>query len=108
MLGVTRVSGQARLRAPDECVDKSFRAAVTGRSISRVTYYLNGRVLKRVEATAGRTSFPVTVSPRGLGRGPQRLVATVVFTPESATRPRTLPFTFHRCARAAQAPRFTG
>jgi len=98
------VSGRARLRGPSGCVKQAFRARVSGRSISSVTFYVDGKRIKRV--AGGSASARINPSRYGFGR--HRVVALVRFTAESGTAARRLPLTFRRCAQGAVAPRFTG
>jgi hypothetical protein len=100
------VSGRAQLRGPSGCVDTAFRARVTGRSIASVTFYVDGKQLKRISGR--RATYAVKVKPRRYGFGRHRVVARVRFVAASGTAPRTLRLTFRRCAQGAVAPRFTG
>jgi uncharacterized repeat protein (TIGR01451 family) len=106
VLPATIVSGLARLRGPSGCVDRSFRARVTGRSIASVAFYVDGELVKRF--TGARASYSIKVRPRGLGFGRHRVVARVTFLAASGTPARRLPLTFRRCAQATVTPRFTG
>jgi hypothetical protein len=99
------VSGRAQLRGPSGCVKQAFRARVSGRSIASVTFYVDGRKIKKV----GRGGpFSLKVNPTRYGLGRHKLVALVRFTAASGTKARKLPLTFRRCAQGAVAPRFTG
>jgi uncharacterized repeat protein (TIGR01451 family) len=100
------LSGRARLRGPSGCVKKAFRARVTGRSIASVSFYVDGKLVKRF--TGQRASYSIKVRPTRLGFGRHKVVARVKFTAASGTKARRLPLTFRRCARQAIAPRFTG
>jgi hypothetical protein len=102
----TAASGRARLRGPSGCVKRAFRARVTGRSITSVAFYVDGKLVKRF--TANRSSYSIKVKPRGLGFGRHRIVARVKFLAASGTEARSLPLTFRRCARAQVTPQFTG
>jgi hypothetical protein len=99
------VSGRAQLRGPSGCVKQAFRARVSGRSIASVTFFVDGRKVKKV-GRGGAFSLKVNPSKYGLGR--HKLVAVVRFRAESGTKARKLPLTFRRCAQGAVAPRFTG
>jgi hypothetical protein len=99
------LSGRAALRGPSGCVRQAFRARVSGRSIASVTFFVDGRRVKRV----GRGgAFALKVNPKRYGLGRHTIVAVVKFTAESGTKSRRLPLTFRRCAQGAVAPRFTG
>ncbi len=95
----TRPSGIARLGLRGPCTRRSFSARVTGRSIQRVVFSLDGRRIR----SDGSSPFTTRVST---GRsGTHRVTARVTFRSDSRTRARTLRFGFRRCAAAV---RFTG
>jgi hypothetical protein len=100
------LSGRARLRGPSGCVKRAFRARVTGRSIASVTFFVDGRLVKKF--TGKRASYSIKVRPSRFGFGRHRIVARVRFVAGSGTKARRLPLTFRRCAKQAIAPRFTG
>jgi hypothetical protein len=97
------VSGRAALRGPSGCVKQAFRARVTGRSIASVTFFMDGKRMKRV---AGAGSL--RINPKRIGFGRHHVVALVRFTEASGTPSRRLPLTFRRCARQVVNPQFTG
>ncbi len=98
-LVVTPPSARNRIAA-GRCV-RSFTATVRGRSIARVVFSLNGRVIR----TVTRAPFSTRVLARP---GRNRLTARVTFLAGSRTRARTLALRFTGCARGAHRPRFTG
>jgi hypothetical protein len=98
-------SGRASLRGPSGCVKQAFKARVTGRSIASVTFFVDG---KRVKKISGKSAYAIKVNPSRYGFGRHKIVARVQFTPASGTAARKLPLTFRRCAQGAVAPRFTG
>ncbi len=100
------VSGRAVLRGPGGCVKQAFRARVRGRSIAAVTFFVDGRRVKRI--TGGSAGYSLRVRPGRLGVGRHKIVARVEFTAASGTEPRRLPLTFRRCAQGTATPRFTG
>jgi hypothetical protein len=102
------VSGTARLRGPSGCTRTPFKSTVRGRQIRRVTFYLDGRRVARVDAKRGQKTFAVRIDPRRIGFGVHRVRAVVVFAADSHTVGRTLRLSFHRCARQAGTPQFTG
>jgi hypothetical protein len=102
------VSGAARMRGPSGCVSKRFNATVRGRQIARVTFFVDGRKVKRVNAKSGQRVFKLGISPTKFGKGIHRVTAKVVFKQASGTKARTLRLSFQRCARQVVAPRFTG
>ncbi len=85
-----------------------FKANVSGRRIRRVTFWLDGRQVKRIVAKRGQTAFALRVDPRKVARGVHRVRARVVFAADSRTAPRTLRLSFQRCARQVMPPQFTG
>jgi len=102
----TVVSGLARLRGPSGCVRGTFTARVKGRNIASVSFFLDGKLVKRVTGT--RDTYKVKVHAGRFGFGRHRVVARVTFVPESQTEPRRLRLTFRRCAGGTVRPRFTG
>jgi Prealbumin-like fold domain len=102
------VSGTARLRGPSGCTRSPFKAKVSGRRIARVTFWLDGKQVKRVVAKRGQTAFALKVNPRKVARGVHRVTARVVFAASSQTAPRTLRLSFQRCARQVVTPQFAG
>ena len=99
-------SGIARLRGPSGCVKQAFTASVRGRSIASVTFFVDGKQVKRFTGT--RSVYTIKVNPRSYGFGRHRVVARVTFVAGSGTEARRLPLTFRRCAQGTVAPRFTG
>jgi uncharacterized repeat protein (TIGR01451 family) len=106
VLPETVVSGRAALRGPSGCVKTAFRARVRGRSISAVTFFVDGRRIKRI--TGSRAVYQLKVRPKRYGFGRHTIIARVEFTEASGTPSRRLPLTFRRCAQGTVAPRFTG
>jgi hypothetical protein len=100
------VSGRAQLRGPSGCVKQAFRARVSGRAIASVTFFLDGKRIKRI--TGERSVYTAKIRPNSLRFGRHRVVARVQFTAESETAARRLSLTFRRCGRGAVEPRFTG
>lgn len=106
VLPATVVSGRARLRGPSGCIYRAFRARVIGRRIASVRFFVDGRLVKRIDER--QRTYTVRVRPTGLGLGFHRVTARVRFVGASGTAPRTLRLTFRRCARQTVSPRFTG
>ena len=80
-------------------------AAVNGRQIRRVTFFVDGRrVAVRRGTRNGQRRFTARVTPGRLSLGVHRVTARVVFRTASRTRPRTLVLSFQRCARQAPSP----
>jgi hypothetical protein len=101
------VSG-AGTRGPGGCVQRSFKVAVRGANIQRVDFALDGKRMARVSTRDGSGMFRATIAVGRLSRTTHRITARVAFFPGSSPRVRTLPIAFRRCARAAEAPAFTG
>jgi hypothetical protein len=101
------VSGTARLHGPSGCVKKAFKAAVRGRRIASVTFYVDGKKQKKVVAKSGQRVFRVKVRP-GSAVGVHRVTARIVFKASSQTKARTLRLTYRRCVRQVVTPQFTG
>jgi hypothetical protein len=106
VLPETVASGRAALRGPSGCVKQAFRARVTGRSITRVTFSIDGKTVKTVSGK--RSVYSLKVRPGRFGFGRHKIVAKVEFAAASGTKARKLPLTFRRCAQGTVAPRFTG
>jgi hypothetical protein len=106
VLPETVVSGRAALRGPSGCVKQAFRARVRGRSIAAVTFFVDGRRVKRIAGS--RSVYRLKVRPSRYGFGRHQIVARVEFTAASGTDTRRLRLTFRRCAQGTVAPRFTG
>ncbi len=100
------VSGRAQLRGPSGCVKQAFTARVRGRQIASVAFFVDGKLVKRINDT--RSVYKVKIRPNAYEFGRHRVIARVRFTAESGTSARRLPLTFRRCGRGAVAPRFTG
>ena len=99
--------GSAQLRGPSGCVRGPFRATVRGSRIARVTFFRDGKRIKRINAKPGQTRFRVSVTP-SRRPGVHRITARIVFETASGTSARTLRLSFQRCARQVVRPRFTG
>ena len=106
VLPETLASGIARLSGKSGCVKRAFRARVSGRSISAVSFYVDGKPVKTIAAQ--RAVYSVKVKPGRYGLGRHKVLALVTFATGSGTSPQALPLTFRRCAQAVAAPRFTG
>jgi hypothetical protein len=98
----------ARLSGPRRCVRTPFRARVTGRQVAQVTFYVDARRRRTVQATRGRTVFSLRVNPLEQSIGVHRITAKVRFAAGSGAQARTLRLVYQRCSKAAVRPRFTG
>ena len=98
-------SGRASLSATHACTKTSFPLTVAGRSMRRVSVYVNGRLAKRitVKSTATRvtTRLPTPVAA-------SKIVVKVTFLSSTGTKARTFTRTVKRCVPASVKPNFTG
>jgi hypothetical protein len=101
------LSGFARLTGPRRPVSRPFRATVTGRAISSVTFFVDGRRRSTVRATPGRTKFVLRIDPRRQSGRVHRVTARVTFTRASRTPTTTIRLTYRRSS-PQRSPRFTG
>jgi hypothetical protein len=79
-------------------VTRAFRAYVTGDTIKRVVFTLDGRRVKATEVADWKGRYWVGVDPEGLGRGSHVLRAKLTFVKGSRNGPRELELKFKRCA----------
>jgi hypothetical protein len=101
--------GRARIAGARTCPVRAFSVRVTGRSIRRVTFSVDGRRVGTVTRADRLGRWQMRIDPRRLRAGSHRIVARVQFV-SGAGPARTLRTSFRICARpAAQAaPSFTG
>jgi hypothetical protein len=69
--------GGIRLRLPQRCVHRPFRAVVRGVGMTRVDFRLDGRRLAHVSAPDARGHWTARVNTRRLRAGLHRLSAAV-------------------------------
>jgi hypothetical protein len=101
--------GTARLIGPTACPTADVVVArVTGRSIARVTFYVDNRKVKTLRKPNRGSTWILSLRVRGLNHGVHRVKARVDFTRSSATKPKTMPISFSRCGGGAVRPQFTG
>ncbi len=94
--------------APAACVATPFKVFVSGLSIARVTYYVDGRRLPRVNQADSQGHFSVTIKTAGLAKGKlHHLTAVIEPVAHSGQPVRTVRRTFAVCATPS-LPRFTG
>ena len=105
---VVRSPGTARLTGKSGCVGRAFTARVTGKSIVKVVFRIDGKAVKTLTKPNSGSRFTYKVDPRKFKAGAHRLEATVSFTKASGTKAKRLRVTFLRCARKVAPPRFTG
>ncbi|MEA2297357.1 MAG: hypothetical protein QOF77_293 [Solirubrobacteraceae bacterium] len=96
------------LHGPAACVTTQFKIYVTGLSVARVTYYLDGKRLGSVSKRDGQGHLSITIRPAGLSKGKlHRLTAVTEPVAHSGQPVRTVRRTFAVCAKPT-LPRFTG
>ena len=103
VLGQRIVAGRSRLLGPSGCAGKTVKATVKGSRIARVTFTLDGKVVKVVK---GAGSYSVKSS--SLKAGVHWIKARVTYEAGAATSARTHRVTFQRCVVRRIAPRFAG
>jgi hypothetical protein len=92
---------RAVLGTRSSCASRTVRATVTGRGMRRVTFSINGRVVRTITAR-GRRTIRATLPHRGTG--PQAVTVRVRY----ANRTQVLTARANRCAQAQVQPQFTG
>ncbi len=101
--------GRATLRGTAGCPRTgSVSAAVTGRSIRRVTFFVDGRRMRTVTKADSRGRWMLTLRRGALKVGVHTVAARVQFISASGTKSRTLRTTLRRCSSQALSPSFTG
>jgi hypothetical protein len=102
-------AGAAKITGPKACPTADVVVArVTGRSIARVTFFVDNKKVKTLRRPNRGRTWMLSMRLRGLEYGAHRVKARVEFAPSSQTRPKTLPVTFGRCGSGAVRPQFTG
>lgn len=94
----------AKMKFAAKCKGRRLRASVTGSGIKKVTYLVDGRVLKVVK---GGSPFKLNVAGSKVGRGAHRVTASVAFKDRSSPS-QVMNKRVSACASAAAAPNFTG
>ncbi|MFL5781701.1 MAG: SdrD B-like domain-containing protein, partial [Thermoleophilaceae bacterium] len=84
---------------PAACVSRAFRAYVTGDTIRRVVFTLDGRRVKSTQVADWKGRYWVAVDPAELKAGRHELRAKLSFVEGSGKRPHELRMTFRRCGR---------
>jgi uncharacterized repeat protein (TIGR01451 family) len=107
---VTKVTpGSAKLRGPTGCpTSAATKATVTGKRITKVTFYVDGKKFKTVTRPDSKGRWSVTLKPKTLPYGSHRVRATIQFATDSGTKAKNLSLTFNRCRPAIVKPKFTG
>jgi len=102
--GVTAARGTASLKAPKSCVSRTFTVTVNGSPVRRVSFYVDGQLVRRVSGKTGQRVFKATLPANR--RGATRVTAKVTFT--NGAQAKTLRGSAFRCRPAVLTPRFTG
>jgi uncharacterized repeat protein (TIGR01451 family) len=101
--------GSAKLRGPTGCpTSAATKATVTGKRITKVTFYVDGKKFKTVTRPDSKGNWSVTLKPKTLPYGSHKVRATIQFAADSGTKAKTLSLTFNRCRPAIVKPKFTG
>jgi hypothetical protein len=100
------------LRGPEGCVRGRLVASVAASGVRSVTFYLDGRKLRKLssrDVRAGRLS--ISIAAAGLPLGAHRLIARIAMraqAPSTAVYSASRALTFVRCGSSTVTPRFTG
>jgi uncharacterized repeat protein (TIGR01451 family) len=106
---VTSVTpGSAKLRGPTGCPTRATTAAVTGKRITKVTFYVDGKKVKTVTRPDSKGRWSLGINPRKFAFGSHKVRVTVEFAANSGTKTKTLQLSFNRCRPAIVKPKFTG
>jgi hypothetical protein len=101
--------GSAKLHGPSGCPDTNAVAAtVTGKKITKVTFYVDGRKVKTLTKPNKGGGWSLSVNMRKVAYGSHRVVAKVEFTKASGTKAKRLRLSFSRCGANNVRPQFTG
>jgi hypothetical protein len=104
--GTRAARATARVSAQRSCATRRARITVSGRSISRVTFFVNGHRVRTVRVRSNQRRLTVSVPLRRSGAARQRVRVRVTF--RNGAPSRTLNATARRCAQTAVQPQFTG
>jgi hypothetical protein len=105
VLPVRAVNAKAALQAPNRCVSRMYTVAVVGGPLRSVTFSVNGKRQRTIQARAGQRRFSLHL---GIRSRLERVTARVTFRSNASPRTRTLHATVRRCAAAQVRPQFTG
>ncbi len=102
-------SGKATLTGTVGCVaSKWSKASVSGSKIAKVTFKVNGKKVKTLTKPNVGRKYQLRVRTKSLKYGTYKVTATVQFTTEANTKPKTLRLQFSRCKPRVVKPKFTG
>jgi hypothetical protein len=105
VLGVSAPLPQAALHAPSVCEARAYTVTVTGSPVTTVTFYVNGRRVRRIASRSGQQRFTVRLP---ISARVMHVAARVVFTQGATPEARTLRATIRRCPKPHVKPQFTG
>ena len=101
--------GTAKLVGPSGPVRNPFTVWVTGRSIDRVVFSVDGKRIGTVRSRPGRKKFKIVVNPAGQSRRTHRLTARITFKTSSGTASVVRRTTYRTAGRTTvRVPRFAG
>jgi hypothetical protein len=102
-------TASARLRGPAGCPVRPTWAYVTGQSISRVVFYVDGKRRATVRRADARGWWKLRIVPKKMRYGRHSVRAVVFFASGStrSARPSKLTMKLTRC-RPNRTPKFTG
>jgi len=81
---------------------------VTGAHIRKVTFIVNGRVVRTLTRANRAGGYQLTLATSSLSYGPHRVRAVVQFASNAVPRSRTLSLQFSRCRARVVTPTFAG
>jgi hypothetical protein len=100
--------GTAKLRGPTGCPTGASMATVTGKRITKVTFYVDGKKVKTVTRPDSKGRWSLGINPRKYAFGAHKVRVMVEFAADSGTKAKTLQLSFNRCRPAIVKPKFTG
>jgi hypothetical protein len=101
--------GRAQLSGTSGCARSNIvQAAVTGRHIVKVTFYVDNRKVKTLTSANSKGRWALKVAMRKVAYGKHRITARVEFAKRSGTSAKTLRLSFSRCGASSVTPNFTG
>jgi hypothetical protein len=99
------VSGAAALETPADCTTRPYAVTVRGRALRSVTFFADGRRVRRVRDARGLTSVSARLRRTGRAR---RARVRITFVRSSRTSARVLRATILACAPVSTRPSSTG
>lgn len=103
------ISSRARMSGSVGCVTARYaRATVSGSPISRVTFYVNGKLAKRLTKPNSGRNYLLRYRTKSLDYGTYKVRAVVRFQNRARPQSRTMKLQFSRCRPRVVRPTFTG